>query len=244
MHRRGRRVAVAAFAVMVCVASGQPPVASLPEFEVISVRPMEDVPRLPVRISNDNERMRGFTLMRFLLTNAFNVSTFRLEAPEWTKWAYFQIDAIAPKGVPKEVRLQMLGPVLVERFGLKYHFEDRQTNVYILGPGSGPLKLAQVHDLVPSPIYNPNEFKQRSATMANLTFWLSNELQREVIDETHLDGSYAFNLDWSGMRDGDGTADSGLVNKALKSVGLKIESRKQPMKYLIVDRLNRTPTPN
>jgi uncharacterized protein (TIGR03435 family) len=91
-------------------------------------------------------------------------------------------------------------------------------------------------------------------------------LRRSVVDKTGLTGTYDFNLDFA--MDTPGPAGSGLAAaaeppsgqatlpdsgggggptliSALESqLGLKLESKKGPVKVLVVDSMNRRPTEN
>jgi uncharacterized protein (TIGR03435 family) len=72
---------------------------------------------------------------------------------------------------------------------------------------------------------------------------------RPIYDRTDLKGVYEINLDVT--RDRPGQADTpGLPNQgaefvdAVEQVGLRLESRKEPMEIIVVDHAERTPTEN
>jgi uncharacterized protein (TIGR03435 family) len=74
-------------------------------------------------------------------------------------------------------------------------------------------------------------------------------MDREVVDKTGLSGQYKFDVDWSKEigatmgefgRHGDPT----IVLTGVKGLGLKLEPRKEPLKVMVVDRLNKVPAPN
>lgn len=109
-----------------------------------------------------------------------------------------------------------------------------------------------------------------SMDMSRLTMVLSNFMDRPVIDSTSLTGTYDINLNFMpdesfslkggrGMPppppppagDGSGrigppvTPDPvGNIFQALQSVGLKLESRKDPIETIVIDHANKAPTEN
>jgi uncharacterized protein (TIGR03435 family) len=104
----------------------------------------------------------------------------------------------------------------------------------------------------------------RMQTVATLVPLIQLLLGRAVIDKTGLTGTYDFNLDFAGtprpVRPGwvdseppsgqagpaEPTADAGPpLAAALESqLGLRLESKKDPLDVLVVDKVNRTPTEN
>jgi uncharacterized protein (TIGR03435 family) len=65
-------------------------------------------------------------------------------------------------------------------------------------------------------------------------------LDRPVVDRTELQGSYDFTLNWS---TGDPTGPS-LFTELEDQLGLRLTTEKLPFRILIVDSVNREPTPN
>ena len=80
---------------------------------------------------------------------AFGVEEDRiLGAPAWVKSNRYDIEAkVAPEDAPKlkdlkvEQRSAMMLPLLVERFNLKYHHENRELPMYALVVAKGGLKM-------------------------------------------------------------------------------------------------------
>jgi uncharacterized protein (TIGR03435 family) len=79
--------------------------------------------------------------------------------------------------------------------------------------------------------------------MAGLSARLSGSffhLDRPVVDRTGLKGSYDFTLNWS-SRDPTGPS---LFTAIEEQIGLRLATEKLPARILIVDNVNREPTPN
>jgi uncharacterized protein (TIGR03435 family) len=125
--------------------------AGLPKYEVASIKP-------------SSPDARGFMLMmkpagidlkdspvQTLLQLAFGVEPDRIVgAPDWVRSRRFDIEAkVTPEDAPKmeklkmEQRRAMLLPLLEERFGLKYHHENRELPVYALVVAKGGPKLTE-----------------------------------------------------------------------------------------------------
>jgi uncharacterized protein (TIGR03435 family) len=103
----------------------------------------------------------------------------------------------------------------------------------------------------------------KNMTMASLVDWISRFTDRPVVDLTELTGRYDLGLDSSrdemfnaarsaGMavdanrRATDGASDPGGdgVFASVQKVGLKLEPRRLPVKLLVVDHIDKTPTDN
>ena len=124
---------------------------NLLKYEVATVKPTS---------ANDGEHLimmtpSGTTLkgipLEMLMQQAFGVEEDRIiDAPGWAKSHRYDIEAkVSPEDAPKmeklkaEQRRQMLLPVLVERFNLKYHVEQRELPTYALVVAKGGPKLTE-----------------------------------------------------------------------------------------------------
>jgi uncharacterized protein (TIGR03435 family) len=143
----------------------------------------------------------------------------------------------------------MLRTALAERLGFQYHLVDRQTPVYYLVRGSGALKLVPSTESEPEHGYLASFwlFRRKSAPLSDFARFLSSVAGRDVIDKTGIDGRYQFDLDWRSELEQEGGPRSNGPGQALegaKSLGLKLEPGKEMRKVLVVDHVNKYPTPN
>jgi len=131
--------------------------ASPPEFDVVSVKTHKDegmMMRIGFRPTADGFEADGVPL-QLLLRQAFDLSEDRiLSEPDWTKSARFDISAkVAPEDAPKlkalsmQQRFAMLLPVLQDRFGLKFHHETKDLQVYTLVVAKGGPKLKEAAEV-------------------------------------------------------------------------------------------------
>jgi bla regulator protein blaR1 len=125
----------------------------LPAFDVVSIKPHKDegmMMRAMSRLTPDGVQVDGVPL-GMLVRQAFGVSEDRiLNEPDWAKSARYDIEAkVAPedaaglKAATPQQRSAMMLPVLQDRFGLKYHHETKELQVYTLVVAKGGPKLKE-----------------------------------------------------------------------------------------------------
>jgi uncharacterized protein (TIGR03435 family) len=156
-----------------------------------------------------------------VLRQAFGMEDDRvIGAPGWTKSDRWDIEAkVAPEDAPKlekikaEERRQMLLPVLVERFNLRYHVEQRELPTYALLIAKGGPKLTESKpdDTGSHEFPGPNgqraprgmvrmgagRIDAHGGGLEFLAHALSPMLGRTVLDKTGLTGKYDFTLQWT-----------------------------------------------
>lgn len=106
--------------------------------------------RIGISATPDGFQAYGVPL-EMLVRQAFGVSEDRiLNEPDWVKSARFDLDAkVAPEDAPgfkalsMQERFTMLLPVLQDRFGLKFHHEIKELEVYTLVVAKGGPKLQE-----------------------------------------------------------------------------------------------------
>ena len=235
-----------------------------PAFEVVSLKHtgnMWDGGRIeggkhytrPIRsLQYKGVRLSGELPLSGIFWVAFSplVKPWHFEGPDWVNEEYFQVEAIALAGTTLDGARAMLRTALEERLGLKYHLVDRDTAIYALLRGTGELKLAPATEPEPNPgAMQMGAFKKKSASLAGFAEFLSSLMDREVVDKTGLTEQYKFDVDWTKEigatmgefgRHGDPT----IVLTGIKRLGLKLEARKEALKIMVVDRVNKEPTPN
>jgi uncharacterized protein (TIGR03435 family) len=178
------------------------------------------------------------------------VQPWKMEQPNWLFEEYYQIEAVAPAGTTLEEARSLLRGVLADRLGFRYHIVDREAQVMALVRGSTPLKLTTATQPEPNPgARQMGAFQNKSATLGDFANFLSTLSDREVVDRTGISGRYEFHVDWSKeiadtMREYGRHGSPSIVSDGLKKLGLKLEPRKEQQKVLVIDRINKQPTPN
>ena len=202
--------------------------------------------------------------MRLLVAAAFNVNPSAVTCPGWMDSERYDVVAKAkPDATEAELRL-MLKALLVERFKLVAHVEERPTAAYALVVAKGGHKLkdsppANPTENVCGPADGPPEqihIRCEHISMANLAKSLQNMAPRyitmPVVDKTELPGTWAFQLDWTPAAAPDGrdggptieTAGGLTMFDALAKIGLRLERAKLPVPFVVVESAERVPVEN
>jgi uncharacterized protein (TIGR03435 family) len=191
------------------------------------------------------------------------VSDGQLVAPDWVKSQdpHYDIEAQVPPGATREQAQAMLQTLLAERFKLALHHEQREVpHLELVIAKNGP-------KIKPSPPNAPQSgttFGGRINTpqisMATLAMLLSRFERQAILDATGLKGNYEVKLEWTPesvrnlpprpdgqpvMFNGEpADARPSLATAVQEQLGLKLESRKNPIDVLVVDRAEKTPSEN
>ncbi len=154
--------------------------------------------------------LRGFTMLD-LVSAGYGVDNDNvIGGPSWLNSDRFDIIAKAPPGVTADEKLQaMLKALLEDRFKLAAHEDKKDMPVFILTARKGVKLPPAAKDGPPStargegdPALN-NHLKCMSYTMDALAELLpqvaANFVNHPVVNDTHLKGSFDFQLDWMGI---------------------------------------------
>jgi uncharacterized protein (TIGR03435 family) len=115
----------------------------------------------------------------------------------------FSIEAVTPGDVAptRMEQMQMLRALLVERFALKFHRQDKEMSIYVLSVAKGGPKLqaaAKPNDdpKIVGVVYPDHvEVPAQSVTMADFVAMLQRAtLDKPTVDQTGLTGKYDFDL--------------------------------------------------
>jgi len=120
-------------------------VAQMPAFDVASVRTTTSIVRLSSRMTAG--RVDLVQPLRSVLLSAFRLKDYQLLAPDWLNELVVEIHATIPPDATVEHVPEMVGRLLVERFGLVAHSESRTIEAYHLVVGAGGIKMREVEAL-------------------------------------------------------------------------------------------------
>jgi uncharacterized protein (TIGR03435 family) len=220
---------------LVCVCADSQSSAPL-AFEVASFKLAQPGAR-PVSLASDPGRWMCSNCSLFaLLTQAFEVFEYQVEAPEWTKVAMFDVAGKLPEGAKREEVRPMLQALLEERLKMKAHRESREMPVYELVIAKGGPKLQEVTEPAAAPPPGPavdgdgypnipgangmrflngrGRIQFRGQTMKNIAHYISGQVDRPVLDATELKGKYAVKLSFRQLpRDANGISTGGPGNE-------------------------------
>jgi uncharacterized protein (TIGR03435 family) len=255
------------------VAEALPPIPVPTEFEVASVKPSDPGGRGGRSQMQPGGRfnVEGMPL-RLLITRAFNTNNGEQVTglPVWANTERFDIVARAPSAGPSALAIDneglapMIRALLVDRFKMTYHTEERPVSAYTLVAAKPKMKKADPASRTFC------KFAQAPAVSApgseglncqNITMeqfadrlqGMTPELLWPVLDATGVKGGWDFALTFSrnaamgGGRGGEASEPTGaftLFEAVEKQLGLKLEMRKRPMPVIVIDHIEQKPTEN
>ena len=94
--------------------------------------------------SSDPERVsfRSESLLNLLL-RGFNLLPDPFSGPSWLNSEYYDVAATLPPGTTVDRFKEMLRNLLVQRFGLTFHYMTKDFTVYRIVVGKGGLKMKE-----------------------------------------------------------------------------------------------------
>ena len=184
------------------------PTDKLPEFDVADIQASTAVgsPRAQFLPGG---RLEFHTLpMNFMILAAwgFENDEGRVTGPGWMTSEKFDIVAKAPPNSNISTLRLMLRALLIKRFGLEVHIEDKALPVYALAKGKGELKIKPSATEAKLDCKRANEDGVITMTCHNMTMdELANGLRsmapayidKPVVNLTELKGPYDFKLGWT-----------------------------------------------
>jgi uncharacterized protein (TIGR03435 family) len=218
----------------------QTPQAKHPEFEVASIRPVEDDGHHSSNRDNATYRTHNLSLKR-LIARAYDVEENQVfGGPPWLDTEGFDINARIPdefvKDPARDTVPQMLQNLLATRFQLVVHRETRQGSGFLLTVAKKGSKMEPAKKDDPNSHFRgrTNSLAAENATTEAFARYLSRtrEIGGLVIDKTGLQGGYNFELEWSSdPSDGRPSIFTAIQEK----LGLKLDSAKVPFEAIVVD---------
>jgi uncharacterized protein (TIGR03435 family) len=255
-----RALAIASLIVVSLTVLGQT-VADRPAFEVASIKPnVSGDGHSSTHVSNGEVIARNVSLKN-CVKMAFHVDDSRLRGPDWLSSVRFDIVAKPPVGSSHDQYRAMMLALLEDRFKLAFHRESKPLAAFALVVAkSGPKLKKGEHDGSHLNTDN-NKLDAQGVPMNQFADYLSNRLDRPVVDKTNLEGSYDFKLEWSAEDyrppappDGTNLAQPRSIKEAAagpsfftaiqEQLGLKLESAKLPIDIVVVDHVEKVPTEN
>ncbi len=237
------------------------PADAKPDFDVVTVKPGN--PDRPGKLFTVQGRhiITVNTTVNDLITMSYSLNEKEIiNAPDWFATDKFDIDGVPDvEGQPNNEQLKMLiQKALTERFGLTFHHEDKEMNVYVLTVGKGGPKMKLTADK-PSDLKAFFFTKLGALTVTNSTMQdFCNGMQftvldKPVVDHTGITDRFDFKLTWTpdesqfsamGIRvpppnPDDTTAPPGLYTALQEQLGLKMEAGKAMAPAMVIDKVEK-----
>ncbi|HVV44169.1 MAG TPA: TIGR03435 family protein [Bryobacteraceae bacterium] len=223
-----------------------------PGFDAASIRAAQEG-RTQILTSPGTLTMRNVNLLD-IVSWAYDIAHLQISGPDWMRATRFDLIAKAEGGGGDDDRLRlMLCRLLADRFAFSSHFEQKEMKAYVLTLEKDGPKFKESTDDGPPEFTNAGRgmLVAHRATMPELADKLSDPLRSPVIDQTGLKGKYEIRIDITGFIAAAG--DNGpnqdevlsiLFNAIPAQLGVKLESKKENVKLLVVDHMEQQPTAN
>jgi uncharacterized protein (TIGR03435 family) len=231
-----------------------------PKYDVVTVKPSD--PNRPGKLFTIRGRqvLTINTTVNDLITFAYSLQTKEiLNAPPWMDEKY-DVDGVPDiEGQPNSKQMRMLiASALEQRFGLKYHTEQREMAAYTLTVAKGGPKLTATSDREG----NPGNFlfgglgKLHTSNMSMKEFCHGMQeavMDKPVVDQTGLTGRYDFNLNWTPDQSqfasfgahipppnpDDPNAPPSLYTALQEQLGLKMDVSKANVDVMVIDHIDK-----
>ena len=202
-----------------------------------------------VKTSPDGLTLIGASL-RYCMRWAYDVRPWQISGPDWIDIQRFDITAKTAGPATVEQLKLMLQRLLAERFRMQLHREKRDAPVMALVVGkNGPKFHASAPDTKPAQnvIFGPAGMRStyRHASLDVLEGMLAAPGWDPMLNMTGLTGGFDFTYERP-PRDPENP--SGWLADIQASVqtqlGLRLERRKAPLEFLVIDRAESNPSEN
>lgn len=230
-------------------------------FDVVSIHPSD--PNAQGGMIKPIPGNHGYTAqnvpIRLMIALMFKIPARQIEGgPEWINTERFDIEARSDGPHSVDDLHTMYQNLLVDRFGMKFHHDIREGNIYSLTIDPSGLKLkpndTPENDKIPvnGP---PSHVTGVRVPMVYLTWFLSQVLQddtRPVVNQTGLTGNYDFTLSFRPILPPDAPADAlpaedrdlpTLFEALPTQLGLRLTSTRGPVDHFVIDHIDK-PTAN
>lgn len=177
------------------------PADAKPKYDVVTVKPSD--PNRPGKLFTIQGRqvLTINTTVNDLITFAYSLQTKEiLNAPAWMDEKYDVNGIPDVEGTPNIKQMRMLmADALVQRFGLKFHTEQRNMTAYALSVAKGGPKLTPTADREGAPgnfiFRGLGKLMVTNTTMKDFCHGMQEAvMDKPVVDQTGLTGRYDFNL--------------------------------------------------
>jgi bla regulator protein blaR1 len=236
--------------------------AALPSFEVATIKPNHRDSACCTwgGMEPGGYQIRNISL-KSLIADAYELPENQVSGgPGWMGSEHYDIEARMSESqyhaIEKLNKRQqehqtdlMLQSLLAARFGLTVNHQSEEFSGYALMVAKGGPKMHMTGTPEPPASKHPDSnggsflcaFQATDSPLHGLVVFLSNELDRPVIDETGLSGNYDINL--AVPVDSETDLGSGIMAMLRDQLGLALKSRKVPADMIVVTNVGR-PTEN
>jgi uncharacterized protein (TIGR03435 family) len=235
----------------------QAPAAPRLTFDVISIHPAD--PGAQGGRIKPIPGDHGYTAQNFpvglMISLMYKIPLRQIEdGPNWITTQGYDVEARADGPHSVDDLHTMYQNLLIDRFGLRFHHDVREGNIYALTIDPSGLKMkpntSPEDDRIPvngSPVHTTGV----RVPMVYLTWFLSLLVQndgRPVVDQTGLTGNYDFTLSFRPILPPDASPDAlppeqrdlpTLFDALRTQLGLRLTPTRGPVDHLVIDHIEK-----
>lgn len=230
-------------------------------FDVATIKPVDPDARAGRYITMQGAHRfvaKQYTV-KLLIAAAYNLNSHAISGgPEWIDSDHYDIAAITPGDAQpsRDRQMAMLRSLLVDRFNLTFHREQKEFSIYVLSVAKNGPKMKKstaapddpatlISTVYPQRITLP----ARNASMNDFVSLLQRAvLDRPVVDKTGLSGKFDFDLQWAPDETQFGgevpvasavAPDPPFFTAIQQQLGLRLEAARGPVDAIVVDNVAR-----
>src|SRR6185437_4570211 len=234
-----------------CCLWAQSPVSQPKEFEVVSVTPHVSsggpLERAGIEADTSHVRIDNLSLHP-LIGIAYGVKGFPLAGPSSLESGTFDIVAKVPADYQRDQLGALMQRMLADRFKLAVHHETRPAPAYALVVAKGGSKLQESAGPRSYHTGRPGLIEGHQWSMTELADSLAGFVANPVADQTGLRAVYDLKLEWNpdelAAQSGTHGEAPSLFTALQEQLGLRLESIRAPLDFVVVDHAERMPIPN
>jgi uncharacterized protein (TIGR03435 family) len=220
-----------------------------PRFEVASVKPHIDNGSATAGIEENAGAVRITNLpLRNVIAIAYGVMNQRVVGPRWLDGRTFDIVAKPPAGYERQQLATLLRNLLADRFALMARTEQREVQGYALRVESSGHRLRQSTGPRTFLTGRPGLIAGNGRSVTEITPLLARMIEGSVVNETGLEGAYDIDLRWTPTLAGSNTGavdpEISIFTALREQLGLRLEPIGMTAEFVVVDRVQETPTPD
>jgi uncharacterized protein (TIGR03435 family) len=226
--------------------------ASAQSFEVASIKIGTPPARSSFGPQPGGERYRAVNApLGWLISAAYGVPMRQISGlPQALSGDGYDIEAKAERPVNRDQMMRMLQHLLEDRFKLVVRRETKEMKAYVLvvGKGGSKIEASQGGDLTVQKV-NASKTVYQNMSMPVFANLLAFPVDDTVVDQTGLNGTYDFTLNYMPERLGPGVLEGrepgpdpnapSLSTALQEQLGLKLESRKGPVEMLVIEHIEK-----
>lgn len=224
-----------------------------PEFEAVSIHMVDPhIAGNPSRSSISSFPTNLFTMKSVPLTFPIQLA-YKIESPDYISampgWMESQeYDVSAKVEGDQQLSLEQMRPMLQrlleQRFHLVFHRETKMTSGFELIVAKGGPKLQHSkNNGKPSAQILSNRIDVGHMDAEHIAGILAHRAGQPVVDKTGLTGTYDFTLSYAPANEPNSSL-ADFFTALQEQLGLKLESQKVPVNFLVIDHVDKIPTEN